>query len=419
MNLSPAAENSVVAATKSCSVELVSESLESESSSSWSVRAHLEVAYEIQMLDNILGAENRALIEAGSTGRVGRPRRFIVVDENVHLLYGNALRGYFDHFNCEYELCVLPASEELKTMEAVFRIVDGLDDFGISRRHEPIIGIGGGVVMDIVGLASSLYRRNTPYVRVPTSLIGLVDAGVGIKTGVNFGHHKNRLGSYFSPSVALLDRAFLKTLGQRHVSNGLAEILKLALIKDAQLFRLLDEHAELLLDERLSGRTVTGEIVARNVFSRAVSGMLEELQPNLWEKKLERVVDYGHTFSPTLEMRALPELLHGEAVCVDMAFTTVLAEERGMVSAPERERIFALMRRLRLPIGHRLFEIELLEQALLETTRHRDGLQRVPLPVGIGGSCFVNDLTSSEIAKAAELLRYRDEVATSMSGKGV
>jgi len=356
------------------------------------------------MVDGLLDPENRTLIEAGTTSRTDRPRRFVVVDATIYQLYGLDLRRYLDHHNCHYDLCVLPVSEETKTMDAVFTTVRGLNSFGISRRNEPIIGIGGGVLLDIVGLASSLYRRSTPYVRVPTSLIGLVDAGVGVKTGVNFEDHKNRLGTYFPSAVALLDRSFLATLSDRHISNGLAEVLKIGLIKDWRLFQLLEEYAELLLTERCQGRTPTGDVVARNVFSRAIGGMLEELQPNLWENKLERVVDYGHSFSPTLEMRALPALLHGEAVCVDMALTTVLAEGRGLVSSRDRERILDVMRRLRLPVWHPLCEPGLLGEALRDTVRHRDGLQRVPLPVGVGGACFVNDLTVAELTRAVETL---------------
>ena len=368
----------------------------------WSVRAAQDVTYDVCLVDGLLDPENRTLIEAGATGQTASPRRFIVVDATVHRLYGPALRRYLDH--CHYDLCVLPVSEETKTMDSVFTVVHGLNSFGISRRNEPIIGIGGGVLLDIVGLASSLYRRSTPYVRVPTSLIGLVDAGVGAKTGVNFEHHKNRLGSYFPSVVALLDRSFLATLEDRHISNGLAEILKIALIKDWRLFQLLEEYTELLLAERFDGGTPIGETVARDVFSRAIGGMLEELQPNLWEKKLERLVDYGHSFSPTLEMRALPMLLHGEAVCIDMALTTVLAEGRGLLSSQDRERILDVMRRLRLPIWHPLCEPGLLGEALHDTVRHRDGLQRLPLPVGIGAACFVNDLTIAELSRAAEIL---------------
>lgn len=372
--------------------------------SQWTVRATQEVGYEVRMVDGVLNPENRTLIESGSTGRMDPPRRFIAIDATVYRLYGPALHRYLAHYGCHYELCVLPVSEETKTMDRVFTVVRGLDSFGLSRRDEPVIGIGGGVLLDIVGLACSLYRRGTPYVRVPTSLIGLVDAGVGIKTGVNHQHHKNRLGAYFCATVALLDRSFLATLDERHISNGLAEILKIGLVKDRRLFQLLDQYAELLLTERCEGRTPIGDTVARSVFSRAIGGMLEELQPNLWEQTLERVVDYGHSFSPTLEMRALPALLHGEAVAIDMALTTVLAEHRGLVSRRHRERILSVMRRLRLPIWHPLCEPGLLAEALRDTTRHRNGLQRVPLPLGIGAARFVNDLTVAELARAAEQL---------------
>lgn len=377
----------------------------------WKVEAEQPVSYEVRMTKGVFDPSNGALLEAGATVRAERLRRFIVIDATVHEIYGDALRRYLELNGCEYRLCVLRASEEAKTMDAVFTVAKELDAFGISRRHEPIIGIGGGILLDIAGFAASMYRRSTPYVRVPTSLIGLVDAGVGIKTGVNFGSHKNRLGTYCAPTVALLDRGFLSTVDDRHISNGLAEILKIALIKDARLFQLLEDNAELLLAERLTGRTPAGETATREVFRRAVGGMLEELEPNLWEQRLERLVDYGHSFSPTLEMRALPALLHGEAVTVDMALTTMLAEARGLVSAQDRERIIGLMRRLRLPVWHPLLEAGLLEHALRETTQHRDGRQRMPIPVGIGGACFLHDLTVTELADAAEALRRLDKSA--------
>jgi 3-dehydroquinate synthetase len=357
------------------------------------------------MVDGLLDPENPTLIEAGATGQTARPRRFIVVDATIHHLYGLALRRYLDHHDCHYALCVLSVSEETKTMDRVFTVVRGLNSFGISRRNEPIIGIGGGVLLDVVGLASNLYRRGTPFVRVPTSLIGLVDAGVGVKTAVNFEERKSGLGTYCPPVAALLDRSFLATLDKRHISNGLAEILKIGLIKESCLFELLEDYAELLLDERLQGLTRIGDAVARNVFSRAIGSMLEELQPNLWENQLERLVDYGHSFSPTLEMRALPELLHGEAVSIDMALNMVLAHRRGLICSQDRDRILEVMRRLGLPIWHPLCEPELLGQAFRNTIRHRNGLPRMPVPVGIGQACFANDITVAELSRAADTLR--------------
>lgn len=392
---------------------LVSESgpnLTAPPKTTWDVQAQKPVAYRVVVSRDILDPHNPALLDAGtvnhsSTVNRGSRRRFLVIDANVDRLYGDRLRAYLKHHDVDYHICTLDSNEESKNMDSVFHIVDDLDKFGIDRRREPIIGIGGGVLQDIVGLTASLYRRHTPYVRVPTTLIGLVDAGVGVKTGVNFGGHKNRLGSYEPPAVALLDRTFLKTVDRRHISNGLAEILKIGLIKDGELFALLDEFGDVLLSEHLQGETAESEAATRHVLWRAVHGMLEELQPNLWEHQLERVVDYGHSFSPTIEMGALPALLHGEAVTVDMAFTTVLAWRRNLISIKNRDRVLSTMRRLDLPVWHELCDPNLLSRALDDTVRHRDGLQRLPLPMEIGDACFVNDVTAQELAAAAKDLR--------------
>jgi len=357
------------------------------------------------MVDGLFDLDNRALLEAGSTQPHRVPRRLVVIDANVDRIYGGWIRQYLTHHAVEHHVVVLPVSESEKTMDSVFQVVKGIDEFGISRRHEPVIAIGGGVLLDIVGLAASLYRRSTPYVRVPTTLIGLVDAGVGAKTGVNHGEGKNRLGTYFPAKVTLLDRSFLSTLDRRQISNGLAEVLKIALVKDRTLFELLEQHSATLVEERLQGETQAGAQAATQVIERAITGMLEELESNLWEQKLERVVDYGHSFSPTVEMLALPHLLHGEAVNVDMALTTVISEHRGLISARDRARIFALMRDMSLPLYHRLCKPAVLERALADTVRHRDGQQRLPLAIGVGSACFVNDVQPSELAAAAASLR--------------
>lgn len=248
-------------------------------------------------------------------------------------------------------------------------------------------------------MAASLYRRSTPYIRVPTTLMGIVDAGIGAKTGVNYSTHKNRLGAYFPPEAVFLDRTFLTTLEPRELCNGLAEILKIALVKDQRLFELLEEHGDRLIEERLQVSQA-----AEEVLRRSIHGMLEELQPNLWEEQLERLVDFGHTFSPTLEMRALPSLLHGEAVTIDMALSTALSLVRGLITEVEANRILATMRTLRLPTDHELCSPELMWQAVEEAVDHRDGLQRIPLPVSIGAVTFVNDVQQAEMSDAAAVL---------------
>ncbi|WP_086851347.1 sedoheptulose 7-phosphate cyclase [Amycolatopsis kentuckyensis] len=372
-------------------------------SASWLVRAQKSVSYEVRFCEDVFRSDRTDLLEKG--GDEGRPRRFVVIDANVDRHHGDRIRAYFEHHGVEYAMLAVSVDETVKDFETAARIVEALDRFGIARRREPIIVIGGGVLTDIAGLAASLYRRGTPFLRVPTTLIGLVDAGVGVKTGVNFNGHKNRLGTYAHAELTLLDRTFLATLDRRQISNGLAEILKIALIKDFALFELLEEHGARLLAEKFQGHSPESDRAAVAVLHAATHGMLEELEPNLWEAELERCVDYGHTFSPAIEMRALPALLHGEAVCVDMALSTILAHRRGLLTEAQRDRVFAVMTLLELPVWDALLEPAVLAQALRDVVRHRDGRQRLPLPVGIGGVTFVDDVTPEELGAALEIHR--------------
>src|SRR5581483_5610794 len=181
-----------------------------------------------------------------------------------------------------------------------------------------------------------------------------------------------------------------------------AEIIKMAIIKDARLFQLLEENVGRVIADRFSGQAADYEILVR-----ATVGMLEELSNNLWEKVLERVVDYGHTFSPTLEMAALPELLHGEAVAVDMSLSLVLAAQRDLIDSHQLDRALRLIDAYDLPTHHPQCDEDLLMRGLSDSTSHRDGLQRVPLSHGIGDAVFVNDLTRSEIRSAAAYLSAR------------
>ncbi|MGW0336287.1 sedoheptulose 7-phosphate cyclase [Streptomyces sp. NPDC003011] len=365
-----------------------------------------EVSYEVRLSPDLLDPDNPALAAAGLTETIRPGRRLVVVDATVYGLYGTRLREYFEKQDVEYGLCVIDAHESVKSMETVFEIVSSMDAFGVSRRREPVIAIGGGVLTDLAGLAASLYRRSTPYIRVPTTLICMVDAAIGAKTGVNFREHKNRLGTYHPSAVTLIDREFLSTLSTRHVCNGLAEILKMAMVKDAELFGHLAAHgAHLVRDGMRAGAGPDRDEVATEVMRLAIHGMLEELEPNLWEHDLRRLVDFGHSFSPAIEMEALPQLLHGEAVCIDMALSSVLAHRRGLLDETELHRVLDVMAGLGLPTWHPVCTTELIARGLGDTMRHRDGQQLLPLPDGIGHVRFVNDVTRDELDAALRVLR--------------
>ncbi|WP_424887171.1 sedoheptulose 7-phosphate cyclase [Streptomyces sp. XH2] len=363
---------------------------------SWYVQAHHHVGYEVNITRNLLSPSNPTLARAcGGDGRPGT-RCLVVVDSTVDGLYGARLRDYFAAKGIEPHWLTVPGDEDSKDLDHVVRVTEAMTDMGILRRTEKVVAVGGGVLLDVVGMAASLYRRGVPYIRVPTTLLGQVDAGVGVKTGVNQDRHKNRLGTYFAPQTALIDTAFLRTIDPRHVANGLAEIIKMALVKDAVLFGLLERTAAGLTPDVLADcAPAVGEMI-----SRAIAGMLDELEPNLWESVLERSVDYGHTFSPSLELRADPPLLHGEAVAVDMAVCLALAHNRGLLTRADADRGLALLRATGLPVTDPVFTADLLESALRDAVKHRDGLQRVPLTDAIGSVVFVNDITRDELGRA-------------------
>ena len=353
------------------------------------------IEYEVVNAPNLFHPQNPALL---SVGRIENGRRFVVVDSNVERIYSAEIRNYFSHHQVEAKIITFPGGEENKTVENYLSTVQELDSFPIHRRDEPIIAIGGGVLTDVVGFVAGSYRRGVPHIKVPTTLMGYVDASIGIKTGVNFNDNKNRLGAFAPPQKVLLDKSFLKTLPRRHILNGVCEIIKLAIIKDAGLFCLLETHGAQSVDAQFQNEE------GDTILDRAICGMLEELQPNLFEEDLARRVDFGHTFSYGVETRHEARLFHGEAVLLDIAISTLIARTRNLLSDEEAGRIFHLITKLGITLDTTILDPCLLWQSLEERTYHRNGLQRVPLPHGIGGCAFVNNVNADEIESAVKLL---------------
>ncbi|RSS76718.1 iron-containing alcohol dehydrogenase [Streptomyces sp. WAC06614] len=346
-----------------------------------------------------------AALPQGSEG--GHGRRLVVIDEGVDGILGEKIRGYFRERNTPMDYLVLPGGDEHKTLDQMVRVASRLNAIGTDRVGTPPIAFGGGVVQDVVGMAASLYRRGIPYVRVPTTLLGQIDGSVSAKNGVNFEGCRNRLGTFAPPPRTLTDRTLIATLPKRQISSGMGEMLKMALIKDAVLFELLEQYGPALLAENLqdTGPLTGEEQLGREAMHRAITGMAEELQKNLWETDLRRIVDYGHTFSPAVEMKALPELLHGEAVAMGCNFGAVLSARRNLLPYEQLERIVRTTRNLGLEPSHPLFgDPDFLNKALVDTVRHRDSHQYIALPKEIGATTFVDDVTAEEITEAAAVM---------------
>merc|ERR1719293_540882 len=302
-------------------------------------------------------------------------RRLVVIEETVCGLYGDRVRSYFEARGVAYELMSLPLVEENKSMELTLKVCKKMKEFNIDRRTEPVIAIGGGVCLDVVGPAASLFRRRTPYIRVPTTSLAYVDASVGAKNGCNFAGSKNRLGTYVAPAAALLDSSFFKTQSTREVTNSLGEMAKMAIMKSAELFKLLKENGPRLVSDRFEARDGSDGVPAR-VLRLSIETMLEELAPNLWEHSLDRLVDFGHAVGQNLEMVALGtehELMHGEAVACDMAYMTVLSHVLGHLSASDRDAILSMLRTCQVPVYSPVLTRDFFREAMQDRVQNSMG----------------------------------------------
>ncbi|KAJ3019381.1 hypothetical protein HKX48_002137 [Thoreauomyces humboldtii] len=384
----------------------------------FTVEEWMPMRYTVEITPRIFDEDNTSLLRTmndsvfppilsaystSEAARAGPQRRLVLIDSTVYELYRNKIDRYFAHHGVQVIIHLITPDEANKDWNQVLAACTTMQKCNIDRRREPILAIGGGVSLDLSAMAANLYRRGTPIIKVPTTLIGMVDAAVGVKTACNLNGGKNKIGTYCAPLAVFVDTSFLATLPERHIRNGSAEIAKMACIKDARLFELMEEMVQHPRTTRGDAYLYGGEEIMR----RAIQGMLEELEPNLHEFNLRRIVDYGHSFSPCLEMAALGtdmSLLHGEAVCIDMAFTTVIARRRGLLSDKDACRTLRLMQGLGLATSHPSLDIACCAKALEDITAGRGGFQRTPLMRGIGAATFVDDMTIEELALALDEL---------------
>jgi 3-dehydroquinate synthetase len=287
-----------------------------------------------------------------------------------------------------------------KDLESLCSILKVFESQGIGRRDCLICAIGGGALLDTISFAASIYRRGIHIVKVPTTLLGIVDASIGIKTGVNFLGQRNRVGTYHFDYDVLIDPALLRGLSKGLLRQGLGEIFKIAVIKSRSLFELLETHVS-RLEELSFYSSIEGESILRT----SILLMLDELHENPKETNLQRCVDFGHSFSPLIEMisistqtaKAIP---HGYAVAFDCLFSSTLSYCRGMLPQSEYFRIHSLYTNFDFDLKNPLFfDVNLIWSSLVEITKHRNGQQNLPLPISIGEHRFVQDVSYEELRK--------------------
>ncbi|CAG5174896.1 uncharacterized protein ALTATR162_LOCUS7892 [Alternaria atra] len=359
-----------------------------ETKNGFHVEGYEKIEYDFTFLDGVFNPANNNLAKCYE--RWGRC--LAVMDLNIYNVYGDEMQKYFDHYNLPLTIHKTMIGEKAKSMETLLSIVDSMTDFGIIRK-EPVLVVGGGLVTDVAGFACAAYRRNTNFIRIPTTVIGLIDASVSIKVAVNYGNYKNRLGAYHAPMHTFLDFSFLKTLPEGQVRNGFAELIKISTCAHKPTFDLLDKYCEKLITSRFGREGDDKEVLqAADEINRAgIHEMLKLETPNLHEIGLDRVIAYGHTWSPLHELSPKVPLRHGHAISIDMAYSATLANQRGLLSDEEHRRLLNLFSRAGLSMDHELFDEDMLDKATKAILKTRDGLLRAAVPNPIGTCVFLND----------------------------
>ena len=376
------------------------------------VQAAKAMNYEYLFVNNIFDINNQQMADQYRI----YGRCFSIVDKNVDDLYGDKMSAYFEHHGIPLTKYVVNFSENEKTMRTLESMIDAMQDFGLNRQ-EPVCIYGGGLVTDVGGFACSMLRRNTPYVRVPTTLVGLIDASIAIKVAVNHADGKNKLGAFHAHQAVLLDCSFLATVPDKEMRVGIAELIKIAVVEEKRTFDLLYDHCEEMMSTKFGYVNPEGKysekemenlrLVGQEIIERGIYRMLELESSNLHELNLDRAIAYGHTWSPELELAnkyrdEACSIMHGHGVGMDMALSATLACNRGLISEEDRDKIHSVISRVGLMLDHPVqWDSDLMARATDEITKTRNGLLRAAVPSGELGRCeYLNDVSHEELMSA-------------------
>lgn len=323
-------------------------------------------------------------VEPGVLGRLetlghahlGTANVVMIADASVHDLLQ---AGRLGRPKWEGDAITFPTGEGSKNRKEWARITDLLLDRGLGR-DGGIIALGGGVAGDLAGFVAATYLRGVSFVQAPTSLLAMVDASVGGKTGVDTRHGKNLVGAFHPPAAVLADPRVLQTLPERDYLGGLAETVKHGLIADREYFDWQESEADAL---RRRDETALTRLVRRSVEIKA-----EVVSADERESGRRAILNAGHTVAHALEQATGYRLPHGEAVALGLVAECAMAEEMGVAEGGTHQRVVSLLARLGLPVrlADPVPETEVLE-AMKRDKKNRRARIQFALPSAIG--CMV------------------------------
>ena len=350
-------------------------------------------SYPIHIGSGLLTQTGHQFKETGFADKV-----VIITNPLVNGLYGDTLKQSLAGEGFQVTALEVPDGEEQKSLEVAGRLYNELTDL-YCERTTLILALGGGVIGDLTGFVAATYLRGVPLIQIPTTLLAQVDSSIGGKVAVNHGRLKNKIGAFYQPRLVISDIATLRTLTPKEVSEGLAEVIKYAVIRDKELFAYLEKNIDRIksLDEKL-----LEEIVYRSAQIKA-----EVVEKDEKDLGLRHILNYGHTLGHAIESASDFKVQHGKAVALGMLAAGRISNELGLLDKSELVRLKDIIQRADLATELPDLEVEELIQAMKHDKKVLRGKIRFILPPALG-SVFITDEVSLSLVEQV-LVNWNEE----------
>ena len=328
----------------------------------------------------------------------------IVTNPVVQEHYGATALASLQRAGLDASTLVIEAGEDQKNPATVALIHDAAFERRLER-GSLIVALGGGVVGDMAGFAAATWLRGIAVVQVPTTLLAMVDAAIGGKTGVNHPGGKNLIGAFHQPRLVLIDPATLATLPEREFRAGMAEVIKYGVIGDAPLFADLEGAAQRNPEAGLANKAAVGPALLQRLLERSAAAKARVVAADEREGGLRAILNYGHTIGHVVEtLCGYGTYLHGEAVGLGMLAAGEIACAMGLWSRAEQERQTALVKAAGLPLTMPKLDPAAVLDCLQGDKKVRNGKVRFVLPTAIGSVVIRDDVDAATITAAMEQL---------------
>jgi 3-dehydroquinate synthase len=306
----------------------------------------------------------------------------IITDSTVASLYGKKLFEDFKVSELNTYLISFSAGEENKNRETKSKIEDEMSKLKIGR-DSAVIALGGGVVGDVAGFVAATYNRGIPYIQVPTTLVASVDSSIGGKTGVDTQYGKNLIGAFYQPWRVYIDVKALRTLPEKEIRGGLAEVIKYGVIKDEEFFEFLEKRIECVFSFATDALI---HIIKRGC---EIKGEVVELDEK--ESNLRKILNFGHTIGHAIENLFDYKISHGESISIGMVAEGKIAVELGLWKKDELSRLVSLLKQTGLPtdLSDSLDVNRMIDTMKLDK-KARSGKIEMVLPRRIGEMAEIN-----------------------------